>query len=82
MKIKTFLFKIFSSCTDNNLHMKKQNAHDEYETMYTTSKIDSEINEFIKDKNIIDIKINQIHESISGPDRTNKILLLYTISYN
>ena len=82
MKIKTFKFKILSTCTDNNMYLKKQNAHDEYETLYTMSKIDNEINDFINGKELIDIKINEIQESISGPDRTNIISLLYTIIYN
>lgn len=45
--IKTFQFKILSSCVDNNEHMKKQNKHDEYMSLYTPEKIDLEINEFI-----------------------------------
>ena len=55
VQIKTFRFNILSSCTDYNMHMKKQNAHDEYESLYTPDKIDKEINYFCKDKDVIDI---------------------------
>lgn len=81
MKIKTFQFKILSSCLDNDLYMKKQNAHDEYESLYTPEKIDNEINEFCKGKNIKDIKINEIYRSITNNNGTNIILLNYTILY-
>ena len=80
-KVKNFKFKILSSCTDNNMHMKKQNAHDEFVSLYSMNKIDFEINEFLKDKELIDIKITEIPESISGPDKTNIISLIYTIIY-
>lgn len=80
-KVKNFQFKILSSCTDNNMHMKKQNAHDEYESLYSMDRIDNEINSFIKNKEIKDIKITEIQQSNSGPDRTNIILLIYTIIY-
>lgn len=81
-KVKNFQFKILSSCTDNNMHMKKQNAHDEYESLYSMDRIDNEINSFIKNKEIKDIKITEIQQSNSGPDRTNIILLIYTIIYS
>lgn len=81
MKIKTFRFKIYSSCTDNDLHMKKQNAHDEYETLYSPTKIDFEINDFCKDKDVKDIKINEIYNSITENNGTNKVVLQYTIIY-
>lgn len=82
MKIKTFQFNIFSSCTDNDMHMKKQNMHDEYESLYTPEKIDNEINDFIKNKNIIDIKITELQKSFTNNNGTNKISVLYTIMYN
>lgn len=81
MKIKTFRYKILSSCIDNNEHMKKQNKHDEYESLYTPEKIDNEINAFIKDKDIIDIKINEIYQSCTENNGTNIVLLQYTIFY-
>lgn len=80
-KIKNFQFKILSSCTDNNMHMKIQKAHDEYESLYTMINIDKVINDFIADKDVKDIKITEIEQSNSGPDRTNIILLIYTIIY-
>ena len=43
IQIKTFRFNVLSSCVDNNQHMKKQNAHDEYESLYTPDKIDNEM---------------------------------------
>ena len=82
MKIKTFQFNIFSSCTDDEMHMKKQNMHDEFLTLYTTDQIDNEINKFIKDKNIVDIKVTELQKSYSEPNKTNKITVLYTIIYN
>ena len=82
MKIKTFIFNIFSSCTDDEMHMKKQNLHDEYETLYTQERIDKEINDFIKDKKLIDIKINELKKSFTNNNGTNKICVLYTIIYD
>lgn len=82
MKIKTFRFNILSSCTDNDMHMKKQNMHDEYEALYSEYKIDNEINNFIKDKEVIDIKINEIYKSNTENNGTNKVMLQYTVMYN
>lgn len=80
IQIKTFKFKILSNCTDNNTHMYKQNAHDEYDTLYTTERIDNEINEFCSDKNVKDIKINEIYEQ-NVQNGTNKVILFYTICF-
>ena len=82
VQIKTFRFNILSNCTDYNMHMKKQNAHDEYESLYTPDKIDKEINYFCKDKDVIDIKVNEIYRSITESSGTNKVMLKYTIIYN
>ena len=81
MNIKTFQFKVLSSCIDNNEHMHKQNKHDEWLSLYTPEKIDKEINEFIKDKEIKDIKINTIYQSNTENNGTNIVLLQYTILY-
>lgn len=81
MKIKTYIFNIYSSCTDNEMHMRKQNLHDEYETLYTPERIDREINDFIKDKNVIDIKTTELQKSLTIDNGTNKICVLYTIIY-
>lgn len=81
IQIKTFRFNVLSSCVDNNQHMKKQNAHDEYESLYTPDKIDNEINYFCKDKDVIDIKINEIYRTITENSGTNKVLLQYTVIY-
>ena len=81
MKIKTFRFKILSSCIDNNEHLRKQNKHDEYNSLYTNEKIDQEINQFIQDKIIQDIKINEIYQSNTEHNGTNIVLLQYTIIY-
>lgn len=64
------------------MHMKKQNAHDEYESLYTPDRIDTELNYFCKDKNIIDIKVNEIYQTITNENGTNIVLLNYTIIYN
>lgn len=79
--IKTFRFKILSSCIDKNEHMIKQNKHDEWLSLYTPEKIDKEINEFIQNKDIIDIKINEIYQSNTQENGTNIVLLQYTIIY-
>ena len=81
MKIKTYIFNIYSSCTDNEMHMRKQNLHDEYETLYTPERIDREINDFIKDKNVIDIKTTELQKSLTIDNGTNKIWVLYIIIY-
>ncbi len=80
-KVKTFMFKVCSSCTDDNMHMKKQNAHDEYETLYNQERIDKEINEFIKNKKVINISVTQVPQSYSEAGKTNIIILVYTITY-
>ena len=77
MKIKTYIFNIYSSCTDNEMHMRKQNLHDEYETLYTPERIDREINDFIKDKNVIDIKTTELQKSLTIDNGTNKIYLKF-----
>lgn len=81
IKIKTYRFKVLSNCTDNNLHMKKQNAHDEYMSLYSPDKIDNTINDFCKDKDIIDIKVNELYQQITEQSGTNIVLLQYTIIY-
>lgn len=82
MKIKTFRFNVYSSCTDNDMHMKKQNLHDEYESLYSESRIDNEINKFIEDKELISLYINEIYKSNTENNGTNKVVLQYTILYN
>ena len=82
MKIKTFIFDIYSSCTDNDMHMKKQNMHDEYEKLYKPERIDEEINNFIQNKKIIDIKTTELQKTLTENNGTNKISVLYTIIYD
>lgn len=81
MKVKTFQFNVLSSCVDNDMHMKKQNMHDEWESLYTPEKIDKTINEFCKDKHVIDILVNEIYRSNTKDNGTNKVMLQYTIKY-
>lgn len=81
MKVKTFQFNVLSSCVDNDMHMKKQNMHDEWESLYTPEKIDTVINDFCKDKNIIDIVVNEIYKSNTQDNGTNKVILQYTVKY-
>lgn len=75
------MFKIFSSCVDNDEYLKKQNKHDEWESLYTHEKIDKEINNFIQDKDITDIKITPVYQSNTEHNGTNIVLLVYTIIY-
>lgn len=81
MKVKTFQFNVLSSCVDNGMHMKKQNMHDEWESLYTPEKIDAVINDFCKDKNVIDIVVNEIYKSNTQDNGTNKVILQYTVKY-
>lgn len=81
MKVKTFQFNVLSSCVDNDMHMKKQNMHDEWESLYTPEKIDAVINDFCKDKNVIDIVVNEIYKSNTQDNGTNKVILQYTVKY-
>lgn len=82
MKVKTFQFNVLSSCVDNGMHMKKQNMHDEWESLYTPDKIDQEINDFCKDKDVVDIQVNEIYRTNTEGNGTNKVMLQYTIKYN
>jgi len=63
------------------MHMKKQNMHDEWESLYTPEKIDAVINDFCKDKNVIDIVVNEIYKSNTQDNGTNKVILQYTVKY-
>lgn len=82
MKIKTFQFNILSSCVDNDMHMKKQNMHDEWKSLYTPEKIDQVINGFCKDKEIYDIQVNEIYKTNTEANGTNKVIMQYTIKYD
>ena len=55
--------------------------HDEFESLYTPDRIDNEINYFCKDKDVIDIRINEIYRAITENSGTNKVLLQYTVIY-
>lgn len=81
MKVKTFQFNVLSSCVDGNMHMKKQNMHDEWESLYTPEKIDKVINDFCADKNVIDVLVNEIYRTNTQNNGTNKVILQYTVKY-
>ena len=53
----------------------------ELEILSLDHKIDNEINYFCKDKDVIDIRINEIYRTITENSGTNKVLLQYTVIY-
>ena len=79
-KIKTFVFTVanFKRCSeDDNLDTKK-----------AEEKIDNKINDFLKDKNYIDLKINSVDVSTHNmvgdnfnPNIRNHVKLYYSIIY-
>lgn len=81
MKIKTFWFNVLSSCIDNDMHLRKANMNEEFKNLYTPEKIDNEINLFCSNKDIIDIKVNEVYKSNTQNNGTNKVMLVYTILY-
>ena len=79
IQIKTFRFNVLSSCVDNNQHMKKQNAHDQFERIYDKFKDWNTEKSFIVSKNIPNI-IGHITATSHGNDtdreRLDRIFVL------
>lgn len=75
MKIKIFNFTLFEKkevWNDGLCHM---------EDFLTSPKIESTINEFCKDIDVVDIKINLTEYKKSASFECNRIMLIYTILY-
>ena len=75
-KIKTFTFKVSSS-------MRSSTPKEEY-LLYLSNPdlIDDTINDFIKDKNVIDIKINTYTSHRHNNAGSDEVLMAYTIIYS
>lgn len=94
MKIKVFRFEVnnaSSECFEEDKY--KKDAHGkltseptlwyftQQQKLFTEDKIEEIINDFIKDKKVIDIKVNDIEVKYHNNARGNTIHLVYTIMY-
>ena len=85
MRIQTFQFLVNS--THGN-EIIQNTFHDKDVTRYkadgvkTPKQIDTEINKFIKDKKVIDIKVNHYTKNRHNNAGDDEIIAVYTIIWN
>ena len=85
MRIQTFQFLV-NSTHGNEIH--QNTIHDKDVTRYkedgvkTPEQIDTEINKFIKNKKVIDIKVNHYTKFRHNNAGDDEIIAVYTIIWN
>lgn len=85
MRIQTFQFLV-NSAHGNEIH--QNTIHDKGVTRYkedgvkTPKQIDTEINKFIKDKKVIDIKVNHYTKFRHNNAGDDEIIAVYTIIWD
>lgn len=85
MRIQTFQFLVNSA---HGNEIIQNTIHDKDKTRYkadgvkTPKQIDTEINKFIKDKKVIDIKVNHYTKNRHNNAGDDEIIAVYTIIWN
>ena len=85
MRIQTFQFLVNSTYGNEII---QNTIHDKDKTRYkadgvkTPKQIDAEINKFIKDKKVIDIKVNHYTKFRHNNAGDDEIIAVYTIVWN
>lgn len=83
MKIKVFRFEVsnFTSTMSKKEVCERTYSLEVSERLATTEYIEDTINEFIKGKEVIDIKTDVIHTEYHNNGRSNTMHMIYTIMY-
>lgn len=86
MKVKLFRFEVSNASSkllesDSEKIWGNRWVKEEQEKIVTEEMIEDIINDFIYDKNVFDIKINNVDVKYHNNARGNTIHLLYTIIY-
>jgi len=80
-KIKVFEFEVCNSATWDTKGLSQEWLKRCQERLFNMSDIENTINDFLKDKKLIDIKINNVDVNYHNNGRTNTINLIYTILF-
>lgn len=78
MKIKLFRFEVSNA---SSLALESDWYKNDKEKIVSEGMIENIVNDFIYDKNVIDIKVNNADVNYHNNARGNTIHLLYTIMY-
>ena len=78
MKIKLFRFEVSNA---SSLALESDWYKNDKEKIVSEEMIEYIVNDFIYDKNVIDIKVNNVDVNYHNNARGNTIHLLYTIMY-
>ena len=82
MKIKVFKFEVSNaSSAAFSDDMQKEWYYKKQARLKTPSEIENIINEFCKDKDVVDIKIQTVDVEYHNNGRGNTVELWYTIMY-
>ena len=84
MKVKLFRFEVSNnSSNDHIIENRNQPWYQQaINDLYTEEQIENEINDFIRDKDVVSIEVSTIEVIHRALSVGNTIHLLYTIAYN